>query len=65
VPNVPKIKLPFTSGVVEVEVEVEAEAEVEAEVEGVVEVDDEVLAGVRIKYPPATTIKIRTTTRTA
>jgi hypothetical protein len=62
VPNVPKIKLPFTSGVVEVDPVVEVEVEVGVEVE--VEVEVEVLAGARNTYAPATTIRIKTTPRT-
>jgi len=63
VPNVPRIKLPFTSGVVEVEVVLEVEVDMEEEVD--VEVVVEVLAGVRATYAPATTIKIKTTPMTA
>ena len=62
VPKVPRIKVPGTSGVV-VDVEVDMEVEVEVDVEEEEEV--EVLAGVRSTYPPATTIKIKTTPTTA
>jgi hypothetical protein len=60
-PNVPRIRLPFTRGVVEVVVDVVLDVVLEVEEE----VDEEVFAGVRRTYPPATTIKIKTTPITA
>jgi hypothetical protein len=60
-PNVPRIRLPFTSEVVEVVLDVVVDVVLDVEEE----VDEEVLAGVRRTYPPATMIKIKTTPITA